>query len=128
LISIQNEREWVNLCAKVLGNAALASDARFVSNRLRVANRPAVEAIIRDKFAAMTRESLIAALDQADIAFGAVNTVADLAQHPHLRRATFATPGGPVSIPLPPSLPPGFEPGAVPAIGAHSESVRREFS
>jgi crotonobetainyl-CoA:carnitine CoA-transferase CaiB-like acyl-CoA transferase len=128
LISIQNEREWLNLCAKVLGNAALASDARFVSNKLRVANRPALEAIIRDKFAVMSRESLITALDQADIAFGAVNTVADLARHPHLRRATFATPGGPVSIPLPPSLPPGFEPSAVPAIGAHTEAVRREFS
>ena len=112
----------------MLGNAALASDTRFVSNRLRVANRPALEAIIRARFAVMSRESLIAALDQADIAFGAVNTVADLAHHPHLRRATFATPGGPVSVPLPPNLPASFEPGAVPAIGAHTESVRREFS
>jgi itaconate CoA-transferase len=128
LISIQNEREWLSFCGKVLHDAALASDARFVSNKLRVANRPALESIVRARFSGMSRESLLAVLNKADIAFGAVNTVADLARHPHLQRASFATPGGPISVPLPPGTPPGFRPGAVPAIGAHTEQVRREFA
>jgi crotonobetainyl-CoA:carnitine CoA-transferase CaiB-like acyl-CoA transferase len=128
LISVQNEREWRNFCGGVLNNAALAHDARFVSNAQRVANRPTLEGIIRAQFSGMSRASLVAALDNANIAFGAVNTVADLAKHPHLQRGTFATPGGPISMPLPPSVPPGFQPGAVPSIGEHTDTVRREFA
>src|SRR6201987_4916361 len=39
LISIQNEREWKKLCAKVLGDAALAGDPRLVNGVERVRNR-----------------------------------------------------------------------------------------
>ncbi len=46
LISVQNEREWRRLCAEVLGHPDLATDPRFVTNSLRVANRPALEAIM----------------------------------------------------------------------------------
>ena len=43
VISIQNEREWRNLCEKVLGRPEMASDPRFDSNTRRVANRPALD-------------------------------------------------------------------------------------
>ena len=128
LISIQNEREWLSFCGGALGNSAMASDPRFLSNTLRVANREALERLIRERFAPLTRAQLIEILDRANIAFGAVNTMADLAQHPHLRRATIQTPGGAVSTPLPPYVPADFQPGPVPAIGAHSAAVRAEFA
>jgi itaconate CoA-transferase len=66
-------------------------------------------------------------LAAADIAFARVNDLAALAAHPHLRRITVAAPSGPVSYPAPPrGRREGF--GAVPALGAHTEGVRREFA
>ncbi|WP_394760457.1 CaiB/BaiF CoA transferase family protein [Phenylobacterium sp.] len=129
LISIQNEREWVSFCAKVLGDPAVAPDPRFADNSARVANRPALNAIIAAVFGALPRAALIAVLDQADIAFGAVNSVLDLAGHPHLRRIAVETPDGPVSIVAPPLVRQGraMSPGPVPGIGQHSADIRREF-
>lgn len=128
LIAIQNEREWRSLCATVLDNAALAGDARFNSNSARVANRDALERILISRFESMTRTDLLTALQRADIAYGAMNSLADLAGHPHLRRVEMATPGGSVRIPVPPNVSSTFMAGAVPATGAHTEAVRREFS
>ncbi len=130
LISIQNEREWISFCAGVLEEPAVAADARFASNAARVANRPALDAVIAASFGALDREALIARLDAAQIAFGAVNTVLDFARHPHLRRITVQTPGGAVSMPVPPVIRDGEEPrfGPVPAIGQHTDAIRREFA
>ena len=51
ILSIQNEREWVRLCAEVLGDAGIASNERFQSNTLRVANRPALDGIVAEALA-----------------------------------------------------------------------------
>ena len=45
----------------------------------------------------MTRDELLKRLADADIAFAEVNTMADLAVHPHLRRIEVETPNGTVS-------------------------------
>ncbi len=52
-----------------------------------------------------------------------------LRDHPHLRRATVATPDGHVEIVAPPVIGPDrpFRPGAVPAVGQHTEAIRAEF-
>ena len=94
IVGIQNEREWQRFCAAVLGEAALASDPRFCDNVQRVANRPALDGLIAAALRRRrTREEVAALLDEADIAFGRLNSVADLAAHPQLRRIT-ATMGG----------------------------------
>ena len=130
LISIQNEREWASFCAGVLDDPSVAVDPRFASNSARVANRPALNEVVSARFGALDREALIAKLDAAQIAFGAVNTVLDFADHPHLRRMTVQTPGGAVSMPVPPVIHDGEQPtfGPVPAIGQHTDAIRREFS
>jgi crotonobetainyl-CoA:carnitine CoA-transferase CaiB-like acyl-CoA transferase len=131
LIAIQNEREWAAFCARVLGQPALAQDARFRDNSARVANRAALSALITARFAQLDRAALVQLLDDAAIAFGAVNTPMDLARHPHLRRTTIDSANGPISIPAPPALRAGapLNPlGAVPAIGQHSARLRAEFS
>ncbi len=129
LIAVQNGREWESLCLRVLGRPDLATDPRFSDNPARVANREALDAALRPPLAAFTRADLIAALDAAGIAFGAVNTVLDLAAHPHLRRITVDTPGGPVSLPAPAAVRSGRPvPGAAPELGAHSAALRAEFS
>jgi itaconate CoA-transferase len=119
LISIQSEREWKKLCADVLGKPDLPDDPRFANMVERVRNRRLTDAIVGDTFASMTREQLLRRLSDADIAFAEVNTMADLAVHPHLRRIEVDTPKGPVTYPAPAAIVVG-EPrhyGAVPAIG-----------
>ena len=49
----------------------------------------------------MTRDELLKRLADADIAFAEVNTMADLAIHPHLRRIEVDTPNGRVSYAAP---------------------------
>jgi itaconate CoA-transferase len=119
LISIQSEREWKVLCAKVLGDAALAADPRLVNGVERVRNRAFTDQTVSDIFGALSRDALLARLTDADIAFAEVNSMADLAEHPHLRRITVATPNGDVGYPAPAAIfidaPRQY--GAVPAIG-----------
>ena len=119
LISIQSEREWKKLCADVLGKPDLPGDPRFANMVERVRNRNLTDTIVGDAFASMTREQLLKRLSGADIAFAEVNSMADLAVHPHLRRIEVDTPKGPVTYPAPAAIVVG-EPrhyGAVPGIG-----------
>jgi len=83
----------------------------------------AVMETVGDSFAQLTRDELLKKLADADIAFAEVNTMADLAVHPHLRRIEVGTPNGKVSYAAPAAIFVG-EPrhyGAVPGIGDHSE-------
>ena len=52
----------------------------------------------------MTRDELLKRLADADIAFAEVNTMADLAVHPHLRRIEVDTPNGKVSYAAPAAI------------------------
>jgi len=129
LISIQSDREWRVLAGTVLGDAALAADPNFATNVERVKRRPETDGRVARIFAAQDADALEQKLAAADIAFARVNSPADLARHPHLRRITVGTPSGPVSYPAPPrngTSEPGRY-GAVPALGQHTEKIRAEF-
>ena len=130
LISIQNEREWVEFCAKFLDEPELPQREGFQTNVVRVANRAVVDAHIASAFAHLSREKAAEKLRAANTAYGFVNDVAAFSHHPALRRATVDTPNGPVSLAAPPVL---FSDGAralgpVPAIGEHSALIRAEFT
>jgi formyl-CoA transferase len=123
LISIQSEREWKKLCAEVLRQPDLPNDPRLANMLERVRNRQLTDKIVGDLFGSLTREELVRRLEDADIAFGEVNTMADLTVHPHLRRIEVATPNGVITHSAPAAIFVG-EPrsyGAVPAIGEHKE-------
>jgi formyl-CoA transferase len=126
LISIQSEREWKKLCTDVLGQPDLPSDPRFSNMVERVRNRQLTDKTVGDSFATMTRDDLLQRLSDADIAFAEVNTMADLAVHPHLRRIEVDTPAGAVTYPAPAAIvvdqPRRY--GAVPSIGDHSETAK----
>jgi formyl-CoA transferase len=122
LISIQSEREWKKLCAEVLKQPDLPNDPRLANISERVRNRPLTDKIVADVFGSLNRDELIARLDDADIAFGEVNTMTDLAVHPHLRRIEVGTPKGVVTYSAPAAIFVG-EPriyGPVPAIDQHT--------
>ena len=123
LISIQSEREWKTLCAKVLGQPGLPDDPRFANMVERVRNRTVTDQIVSDSFGKLTREELLAKLAEADIAFAEVNSMDDLAKHPHLRRIEVDTPNGKVSYPAPAAIVVGEDRhyGKVPAIGERTK-------
>lgn len=132
MLGLQNEREWVVFCEKVLRQPALATDARFAGNARRSAERAALRAIIVETFAALSTAQVIERLDDAQIANARVNTMAEVWAHPQLKaRGRWREVGSPAG-PLPALLPPGSwdeEPrmDPVPALGEHTDAVLAEL-
>ncbi len=130
LIAVQNEREWVRLCGQALGRPDLADDARFGSNVSRVQHRAELEEELGSITSTMTAAELRQRLLAASVAFGALNSVDDLSKHPALRRRSVtSSEGTDLSLPAHPVVGDRTaESRAVPALGAHSESIRAEFT
>lgn len=133
VISIQNEREWVRLCETVLEQAEIAVDPRFNTMNARVKNREALDEHINAAFSAASRQSLEDRLRKAAIAYGAVNSVEFLAEHPQLRRREVTLSSGVSAELVAPPIKYSYEGpdatyAAVPSLGQHSEAIRTEFS
>jgi crotonobetainyl-CoA:carnitine CoA-transferase CaiB-like acyl-CoA transferase len=130
LVAIQNEREWVDFCAKFMDEPDLPRREGFQTNVVRVANREMVDGYVGAMFARLTRDQAAAKLRAANTAYGFVNDLAAFSHHPALRRVSVGTPGGPVVLAAPPVLssdgPRAL--GPVPAIGANSAEIRGEFA
>lgn len=130
LISIQNDREFERLCHGVLDRPGLEKDPDYATNKARNLRRDQTNGIVADIFASKTFADLAARLDAAQIAWARVSSVKDLTTHPQLRRTSFGSSGGDISIPALAASYTG-EPerlGDVPTLGQHSEQIRREFA
>lgn len=130
VVSIQNEREWLRFCSQVLQQPGLAADPRFADPSARVANRAALDAEIAAVWERLNRAEVVARLESAQIAYGRVNSLADLAAHSQLRRAPVDTPAGELALVAPPARLVGeaVELGRVPALNAQGAALRREFA
>ncbi len=132
VISIQNEREWQRLCEQVLGRPEMASDPRFHSNNIRVANRAVMDEEIGVVLATMTSAQLRQRLLDASIAFGGLNSVADLSKHRALRRRSVRNSLGqfvhmPAAAAAASWSGKGTEGCDVPSTGDSTDAVRNEF-
>ena len=129
LIAVQNQREYLRFCHEVLEMPELIDDPRFHDNPSRCENVEDLKAIIDEHFLGMERVDLIAVLRESGIAFGEVNDVAGLSEHPALKRIEVDTAGGHVSMVSPPASIVGedYALRSVPALGEHSEAIRAEF-
>ncbi|MFI7386237.1 CaiB/BaiF CoA transferase family protein [Streptomyces sp. NPDC049813] len=131
LLSVQNEREWVALCATVLGRPELARDPRFATGAARVAHRDQVDAAVAARFAELGSDEAMALLDAAGIANAGVNSVAEFLAHPVLaardrwREIEVPDAPGPVQALLPPADLSGVTPrmAPVPAAGQHTAQI-----
>ena len=133
MLGLQNEREWVNFCSKVLAQPALATDARFAGNAQRVAARDALREIIVEAFRPLSAPQVVERLEAAQIANARVNTMHEVWAHPQLKaRGRWREIGSPAG-PLPALLPPGsWNDGAprmdpVPALGEHTDALLAEL-
>jgi len=129
LIAIQNQREYLRFCNEVLEKPGLIDDPRFRDNPSRCENVKELKAIIDEHFLGMERGDLIARLRESRIAFGEVNDIAGLSEHPALKRVEVDTAGGAVSMVCPPVSATGKEYALrpVPALGEHTQAIRAEF-
>jgi itaconate CoA-transferase len=133
MLGLQNEREWVFFCDKVLQQPELASDPRFSSNSARTAARQELRAIIVEAFSRLTAEQVIERLDNAQIANARMNDMHDVWQHPQLkargRWTRVDTSAGTVPALLPPGVPDTYQPrmDPVPALGEHTAAILTEL-
>lgn len=130
LISVQNEREWQTLAARVLERPELAADPRFSGNAQRVAHRSELDGLIQNILGAQARSVVVEKLAAAKIAYGRISTLADLSQHPQNRYRTIDTVNGPVdALDRGAVVSDGDKPTlAVPTLGEHTERIRWEFA
>ncbi len=133
ILGLQNEREWLQFCNKVLLQPELATDVRFDRNALRSANRAELEAIIVKAFSSLTAEQVVERLDSAQIANANMNNMADLWAHPQLKaRERWTSVGSPAGD-LPALLPPGkqssfdYRMDAIPSVGEHTQAILAEL-
>lgn len=127
LISIQSDREW-RVLSEVIGQPEMADDPRFATNTARVANRTETDAAVARAFGALPLAALCQALDTARIAYGEVNDVAGLSQHPHLRRRTIAVGNGTVALPETAARADWAAGAPAPEINEHGRAIRKEFA
>jgi crotonobetainyl-CoA:carnitine CoA-transferase CaiB-like acyl-CoA transferase len=132
-LGIQNEREWVVLCERILGRPDLVTDERFATNPARVAHHDELTVILTEVFAGIGVDQLEASLEAAGIANARMRSPEEFAAHPQLaardRWRDIDSPHGPLRALLPPVTVPGRTAamGAVPALGQHSKAIRAEF-
>ena len=132
-LSIQNAREFARFCETVLGDAALATDARFSSSNARLANRDAMHAAIERAFGTLTAAEVTARLEAAGIANARLNTLEEFWSHPQFeargRWVKVGSPAGEIDALKPPLNISDFEPRmeAVPALGAHGDAILGEL-
>jgi hypothetical protein len=133
MLGLQNEREWLIFCEKVLGNPALAKEERFSLNFKRHENRLELEKIIVACFARLNIEQVTRLLEDAQIANARMNDMQGLWSHPQLlSRNRWANINSPVGE-VPALLPPGvnnqyaYRMAAIPAVGEHTEAILKEL-
>ncbi len=133
MLGLQNEREWLVFCEKVLLNEQLARDERFNTNTKRSEARETLKALILQVFSSMTAAQVSERLEEAGIANAQVNAMAEVWSHEQLahrhRWALIETPVGEMPALIPPGSwsqgPPRMDP--VPEVGEHTDSILRNL-
>lgn len=83
IIACGNDRQFAALC-RVLQLDALSDDPAFATNPARVENRVALCEQLAERTAMQPKHALIAALEQAGVPGGPINTVAEALSDPQI--------------------------------------------
>lgn len=93
IVAVGNDGQFARFCA-VLDRPDLAEDPRFGTNADRVHHRDALAPLLAELTALRPRDDLLAALEQAGVPAGPINSVADVFADPQVvaRRLQIALP------------------------------------
>jgi crotonobetainyl-CoA:carnitine CoA-transferase CaiB-like acyl-CoA transferase len=132
MMSIQNEREWRAFCERFLQRPELADHPDYATNAARHAHRDALDAVISQRFAALTSVEAMDLLAAIPVAYARVNSVAEVWDHPQLaargRWHEVGTPAGPVpSLSLPGLVTDEPRMDPVPELGQHTRAILAEL-
>ncbi|EJL67749.1 putative acyl-CoA transferase/carnitine dehydratase [Variovorax sp. CF313] len=134
VISAYVQAHWVRLC-ETIGCPELATEARFLTNELRVANRPAMKAAVSERLAHYGTGECVELLTRNNIVVGVVRSYADALAGADFRASRMVIEAAPnggepgyASFGLPYELcdTPRRRTQAAPAHGAHTEELLRE--
>lgn len=133
MLAVQNEREWVRLCADVLKHPEWATDDRFNTNVKRLANRDVLERMIEEALADVSVEEAEARLEAAAIAYSRLNDAGEVLSHPQIvernRLIDVSVPGATFPLLRSPFNIEGLDegPASAPGIGEHTDEVLAEL-
>ena len=132
-LAVQNEREWTRFCEAVLKQPALASEARFATNAMRLQHRDMLREIITQAFSGLTLADVTTLLDAEHIANGQMKTIQQFLEHPQLmsrgRWREVESPVGTLPALLPPVSMSDTEPvmNPIPRLGEHTAAILAEL-
>jgi crotonobetainyl-CoA:carnitine CoA-transferase CaiB-like acyl-CoA transferase len=134
IIAVGNDSQFRRMW-QVLGAPELADDPRFRTNADRVANRPALAALIEERTRRFKRDDLLAALEKAGVPCGPINDIAQVFADPQVkhRKMRVDLPEGAeggvtipgVRTPITMSATPLRYDHPSPRLGEHTEEIKR---
>ena len=132
-LAVGSEKLWRQFCP-LMGLPALATDARYSSNRLRDVNRAALIATLQTVFLTRSYEDWEALFLKHGVPVGAINDLAEVVNHPQVKaRGVFVETNHPVAGKVPvvgPAIRLSSTPGSVrtasPTLGQHTDEILRD--
>ena len=129
------EKFWTNL-VEALGDEALASDPRFIVRQGRIDDYPVLLEILNGIFAQRTRAQWLARLEQFDLPFAPVNSIAEAAEDPQAQHLDMVVPvsgrleGALKAIRAPMTFDGARDEavGAAPVLDQHSQAIRQALA
>lgn len=134
IIAVGNDRLWASFC-DLIGKPEMIEDERFLTNPARTKNQKALKDILDTVFPAKTVDEWIAALDEAGIPCGPINTIDRVMNNVQVQaRDMIVETNHPVAgkvkmagVPIKMSETPGSVETAAPMLGQHTEEILSEM-
>jgi formyl-CoA transferase/CoA:oxalate CoA-transferase len=133
-LAVGSEKLWKTFCP-VIGRPELIDDPRYRSNADRMRNRESLIATLQQVFLTRTYEEWEACLIENGVPVGAINNLAQVADHPQVKaRASFVEIEHPragklrvAGVPVRLSATPGSVRTPSPLLGQHTDEVLRDL-
>jgi len=133
VVAVGNDEQWRRFC-RIIGDATLADDGRFTTNRDRVSHYDVLRPLLVDRLRSRRRDEWVGDLKAAGVPCGSVREVAEVLEDPHLDARRMIETVDHVSagairvlgVPIKLSDTPGAVRSAPPALGQHTDRVLRD--
>lgn len=134
-IGVAQQNFWIKFCS-ILGRPKLTDDPRFASNANRVANIDELVPMIEAELAKQPASHWLAALEEAGVPCGVIQTTDRALFHPHAQFRGMVVPvQHPVAgetrtlgVPIKMSATPGTVRTAAPLLGEHNDEILGELA